>query len=194
MGIRQQLQQGTRELHQNLDAQMRGLGALNTLDGYQNFLRCMHRMQTHFAPHLAIVSRHIGLPDPTHQMRSAFAADFEALGISVEDPTDTPRVSTKPDPTPQQWGHAYAVEGSSLGGRYLLASVKKTMPDDVPTHYLTQLASGAKDRWPVFVDALETQTDLRVEDAISGAETVFRFVSETAQSIQEDSSHDSASQ
>jgi heme oxygenase len=94
---------------------------------------------------------------PARRRGSAIAADLAALGDAMPPPLAAPSLDTPA----AQWGAAYVVEGSRLGGALLARGVAETSP----TSYLgTPQAPGA---WRNVLARLDEQ--LRSPDEIAAA-------------------------
>ncbi len=97
---------------------------------------------------------------PRRRRADAIAADLVALGASVPAPLAAPPL----DSPAAQWGAAYVVEGSRLGGAMLARSV----PDGLPLAYLgTPQAPGA---WRRFLETLDKHIH-RPQDIQQATET-----------------------
>jgi heme oxygenase len=139
------LREGTAADHARLDLMFGGF-RLDDPEDYRAFLTA-HAMalrgieQTLDAAGFADV-----LGDwPERRRGDAIAADLAALGAPVPSPLSVPALATPA----AQWGAAYVVEGSRLGGALLARSV----PDGLPKSYLgTAQPPGA---WRKFLKSLD---------------------------------------
>jgi len=101
---------------------------------------------------------------PQRRRGDAIAADLTALGAPVPARLVAPRLDT----VAAQWGAAYVIEGSRLGGALLARGV----PDDLPRSYLaTPQAPGA---WRKFLECLDKH--LRLPQDITQATETARAV------------------
>ncbi|MBB3210482.1 heme oxygenase [Rhodopirellula rubra] len=72
------------------------------------------------------------------------------------------------------WGRAYVIEGSAMGATFLLKQAEDDLPTEIGRSFLQQSAAHAKNRWPVFVEAIASTT-ADVVDAVAGARDVFDY-------------------
>lgn len=84
----------------------------------------------------------------------------------------TPVAAFRPDPTIDPIGVAWAVAGSSLGNRTILARLRKAGDTDLPTHFLADPAM------PKFWNRLRPQLEQpatcdQAANAVKGAQAVF---------------------
>ena len=77
----------------------------------------------------------------------------------------------------ERWGTAYIMEGSSMGARMILNALNKSA-NQLPTSYLSLLVESSKDRWPLFVSALD-KSGCNVEQTVSAANLAFQTVYST---------------
>lgn len=105
------------------------------------------------------------LPDWTERRRAdALSADLAAVGAQVPAPLPFP----VPESAAAQWGAAYVVEGSRLGGKLL----SQRIGADLPRAYLgTPQSAGA---WRRFLEALDAA--LQTPDDIAAATISARAV------------------
>ena len=97
---------------------------------------------------------------PQRRRGDAIAADLAALGAPVPAPLQAPPLDTPA----AQWGAAYVVEGSRLGG----ASLARGVADGLPHAYLaTPQAPGA---WRKFLESLDKHMRLP-QDIAQATET-----------------------
>ena len=73
-----------------------------------------------------------------------------------------------------RWAQAYVMEGSAVGGSFMIRSARKKLDTDIGIAFLSQLAEDAKHRWPVFVKAL-TESNIDGDQAVLAARRVFDF-------------------
>ena len=79
----------------------------------------------------------------------------------------------------RRWGWAYVIEGSMLGGRFLLDRLGERL-SPWPARYLVGYGSATGRRWRNFLDALERSlgSQARVAQAADGALEAFRSLDE----------------
>lgn len=139
-----------------------------TVDGYRSFLVAQlgfHR------PLEARFSRHEGLaaavPDyPRRKKSHLLEDDLVALGMSVDQVRSLPQLERLPalDSLEQMLGALYVLEGSTLGGQFLVRHVGSVLPHLVPaaTHFLDAYGRETGAMWKSFrnhVAAAATQLD-----------------------------------
>ena len=145
------------------------------MQGYRNYLACMQAMQVHFRESLNRVTAKSDLPIRTRTIEGCLRADLVS-DFAVRENVDTSRIMvTANEPTSEDWGIAYVMEGSAMGGRYLMATASEHLPSSATTHFLRQLAEDSQLRWPRFLSALELAM-IEWDKATQAALTVFDFV------------------
>jgi heme oxygenase (biliverdin-IX-beta and delta-forming) len=156
----QALRQGTAADHERLDA-LFGTFKLDNEAAYRAFLTA-HAMALP-AVERALDKAGFDLEDwPERHRESAIAADLAALGAAIPETLPPPALDTPA----AQWGAAYVIEGSRLGGAMLARSV----PENWPKSYLgTPLPAGA---WRDFLAKLDAA--LATPDDIAAATTSAR--------------------
>ena len=158
--VRAALRHGTALDHERLDALFGGFRLGDPAD-YRAFLTA-HAMAL---PAIEQALDTAGFADqlddwPRRRRSDAVVADLAALGAPVPTPFAAPLLATPA----AQWGAAYVVEGSRLGGALLARSV----PEDLPRSYLgTPQAPGA---WRMFLDSLDKHVRLP-QDIAQATET-----------------------
>ncbi len=175
MSIRTHLRNATKESHQRLDRQFAQLEMFSSMQGYRDYLACMQAMQIHFGASVHRVAAKSDLPVRTRTIEGCLRADLASDIEVIEYPETTRCIATANEPTSEDWGVAYVVEGSALGGRYLMAAASKRLPSSATTHFLRQLAEDAQLRWPRFLCVLESAT-IEWDKATEAALAVFDFV------------------
>ena len=158
---------------------MSEIGMCDSLAGYGRYLNYMLGLQRRYGPAQQRIASLIGLPERPVSLEDSLRRDLvstgtNSVGHSAEKPGDTESLPTG-DNRSADWGVAYVMEGSALGGRYLLSSAQKKLPAHATTCYLQQLSDDASHRWPVFVEQLELQESLDFDLAIIAAKEVFQF-------------------
>jgi heme oxygenase (biliverdin-IX-beta and delta-forming) len=162
---RSALRRGTSDAHDRVDA-LFGQFRLEEAEDYRRFL-IAHAMAF---PAVEAALDDAGfaalLPDwPTRHRAGALAADLVALGATMPALLPAPAIEA----SPAQWGAAYVLEGSRLGGALLARSV----PAEGPRAYLG--AAQPHGAWRAFLGALDAAlaTDDDIATAIRSARAVF---------------------
>lgn len=164
-GAHAALRAATRAEHERLDAMMSGFDLADRAS-YRAFLAAHAMALSAVETALDEAGFAARLGDwPERRRGSALAADLAALDGAVPAPLAAPTL-TRPA---AQWGAAYVIEGSRLGGRFLARQVGATLPKsylDAP-----QPAGG----WRVFLAALDEAVTSRDEivEAATAARAVF---------------------
>lgn len=138
------------------------------MSGYVNFVVNMRRLYLRYANSLNRVSQWADLPPTADRLIDAINSDLKSVGWAAEDlhvaehrdhPTDFSAA--------QCWGHAYVLEGSAVGASMMIKSAQSQLPSTATTNYLQLSGSHAKQRWPLFVKALEAVAEDLQPTAIS---------------------------
>lgn len=117
------------------------------------------------------------LPDwPERRRTTMLLADLEALGVPVPAGRAMPEVGGEA----RQFGIAYVLEGSRLGGKLLLRQVLAHRDEKVraATRYLSHGTD--RDLWPSFVKRLDASAAVSQapDEAVAGARLAFALFSE----------------
>jgi heme oxygenase len=145
MILRRALKTATGTLHDELDAMMSAFD-LSCDEGYRAFLRVQARVLPPYEESLSAGGIATLVTDWEKNRRSfLLERDLTAMGDTMPAPVDVGTVSG----TPELLGTAYVIEGSRLGGRFLVRSVGGKMPND----FLS--ASAQKSAWPALLAALD---------------------------------------
>jgi heme oxygenase (biliverdin-IX-beta and delta-forming) len=158
--LRSILRDATADEHARLDAR---LGALDlcTVAGYRQFLEINASALLPLEQSLAVAGVRDVLPDWDERTRSeAILSDLTALGGSPR-PLDVPALTDRF----AVLGTLYVLEGSRLGGAYLLRTVRQCS-DPVISGNTAFLGHGAgRPLWPGFLAILESQADDLADEA-----------------------------
>ncbi len=154
------LREATRPLHERVEAAFARFD-LTRPDGYAAFLAAQARAFLGLEAILDTgeLARH--LPDwPSRRRSAALIADLAEFGIAPPDALPAPAL----EGLPAQFGAAYVLEGSRLGGRILLRMVEEH-GDDVSrraTRFLSpersvesEHAANGAPSWPRFRDMMD---------------------------------------
>lgn len=151
------LRSATAELHREAERHVRILDPDATEATYTRYLQRM------FGFHTAC-ERAFSIPFEGRQKSAAIAADLAELGAVAEPIAVIPRMRSRS----YELGCAYVIEGSTLGGRFILAK----MPKQRATRFLEGYGDATGPMWRAFCAELETADDL--DEAIAGACDTFR--------------------
>jgi heme oxygenase len=86
-------------------------------------------------------------------------SDLHALGAEPADTGAAFLDEAYEDSVPFNLGMAYVIEGSSLGGRFLLKNVRKTLGDTVPAAYFDAYGERTGSLWKGFLQQLAAWSD-----------------------------------
>lgn len=172
------LKDDTADLHQQAELHVRILDADATLTDYRHYLAAM---LGYHAPLEDVLQAHDGLRaagfDAAARRRAPMlAADLLALG---DDPRGAPRCTSLPPVTSlaRALGVAYVLEGSTLGGRYILAKLPPPLVRlrGRATAFLTGHGPETGSRWRAFaaIVARELVTPAAEDEAVFGARETF---------------------
>jgi len=124
----QTLKEQTLALHLEAERKVTLLESTATEHTYRAYLRMMlgfyepleRRFETHEALHRT------GFDAPSRRKAKLLEADLRALGDDVDDIARLPRCQKLPDLTelPEALGCAYVLEGSTLGGQFILRKLQ----------------------------------------------------------------------
>lgn len=182
--IRQTLRTQTAATHLRLDRLIGQQEPFSNLARYRNFLMNMRRLYVRYAGSLDRVAELANLPKTAQPLMDAIDQDLQSTGLSDIDRPDAWGQPETFDPLhpgqqlpahvlhAQCWGHAYVMEGSAMGASLMMKSAQAKLPASASTHYLNLSGSHAKQRWPLFVAALQRMSD--DADSVNGLETDFQ--------------------
>lgn len=159
------LRKGTAADHERLDVLFGGF-RLGDPQDYRAFLTAHAMALTAVERALDAAGFGDTLDDwPQRKRGDAIAADLAAIG----EPSPTPLPATSLDTPAAQWGAAYVIEGSRLGGALLARSV----PEDLPKSYLGSAQPPGS--WRKFLDKLDKALPLPrdIADATESARATF---------------------
>ncbi|MDP1525307.1 MAG: biliverdin-producing heme oxygenase [Rhodocyclaceae bacterium] len=150
--LHQALRQATREAHHALDHHpVLAPLAQPTLTraDYGRALQGLHALHAYAEPAiLGFLARHNLAFD--YQPRCKLAAleqDLDALGLAP--PDEAMRLDAVERPG-QLIGLLYTVEGSTLGGHFLVRRIRQSHGDDLPTRFLGGYGDQTESRWSEF--------------------------------------------
>jgi len=170
--LHQQLRRATAAQHRELDATL--ADSLDDRRGYLRFLLGMLSLVELLAPPPAAIDARSAWTewfDP--QRRALLHQDLRGLGLLP--------LAYRPAALPAScWmGANYVLEGSALGARVLLRAAERLRLRDprVPLAFLRHHARPG-DRWPRFLDELQTLDGGLRDDAVRGARHAFALVAD----------------
>jgi len=167
-----ELRTATAGQHQDLDAAL--AGALDERRGYTRYLLGMLALTELLAPAPAAVDARAAWSEWFEPRRqSLLREDLRDLGV-------LPLAhGLAPLPASCWMGANYVLEGSALGARVLLRTAQRLRLRDpgVPLAFLQHHARPG-DRWPRFLERLQTLDGRLREDAVRGARLAFGVVAE----------------
>ncbi|PCC67703.1 Heme oxygenase [Nannocystis exedens] len=172
------LKDDTAALHLRAELHVRILDADATLTDYRDYLAAM---LGYHAPLEDLLGAHDGLgaagfDAPRRRRAPMLAADLCALS---DDPREVPRCTALPAVTSlaRALGVAYVLEGSTLGGRYILARLPPALAGlrGHATAFLTGHGPETGARWRDFaaIVARELNTPAAEAEAVAGARETF---------------------
>jgi heme oxygenase len=170
------LRAATADLHAAVDA--RFSGSFESVATYAAFLAALASALVPLERALEASGIGRALPDwPRRRRADVLLADLAILGATL------PALAQPPDVRGEarQFGVAYVLEGSRLGGKLLLRRALGHADPSVraATGYLSQ---GTGDLWPSFIAQLDTSPAVRraPAEAIAGARLAFSLFCEPA--------------
>jgi len=170
------LRAATADCHARVDSAF-GAFPLTTRDGYAAFLQAQARAFLAAEAALDKAGAASVIPDWADRKRGqALLADLRDLDVAAPSPLTAPALTA----VPAIWGAVYVLEGSRLGGRFLLGNV----PEGMPRAFLGQPQQ--KGAWRTLVEQLD---DALIDDGDRGiaalaARTVFELFEAGARSGQ----------
>ncbi|MFT3698080.1 MAG: biliverdin-producing heme oxygenase [Kofleriaceae bacterium] len=150
------LRVATAELHREAERHVRILDPDATEATYARYLQRMYGFH-------AACERAFSIPFEGRYKSDAIAADLAELGVAAEPLAVVPDMRSRS----YELGCAYVIEGSTLGGRFILAK----MPKQRATRFLDGYGDATGRMWKEFCALLETADDL--DEAIAGARDTF---------------------
>ena len=181
------LRSETAALHARAEQHVRILDEDASPADYQRYLAAMHGyhapLELRFAAHAALAR--VGFAAALRQKRTLIERDLAVLGDRRMAWPACPRLP-EVGPLPRAVGAAYVLEGSTLGGRYILAKLPPALAPlrGRATAFLEGYGAETGARWRAFGDvvlrAIASPTD--EDEAVAGArETFARLVDWLAQ-------------
>ncbi|OYP29964.1 biliverdin-producing heme oxygenase [Rhodopirellula sp. MGV] len=177
--LRDALRAETSSSHEQLDRKMRGLDLFGSTCHYAAYLSLMRALHVALSGHVNRVAALLELA-PNDELIACLDRDLisaDQLAPLIDPPCElgTNAVSESPDAV--DWGTAYVIEGSSMGGVFLYRQAKDKLPEGIGTEFLQQLSENAAKRWPVFTAGLRS-AEVQPEPAIRAAKGTFRKTEE----------------
>jgi heme oxygenase len=172
MKLRQLLRRETAASHSRLDEVMGTHPPFASLENYQRYLLGMRSVCQYAAASTNWVEQRIGLPRQGSDLSRWIDEDLATLGLVGQRDQSVAESPPLRMTDEWHWGRAYVIEGSAMGATFLLKQAKIDLPSQVGRSFLTQSATNAKSRWPIFAEALALVAT-NADDAIAGANDVF---------------------
>jgi heme oxygenase len=167
------LKEATAELHLEAERFVRILDADATVDDYVRYLRAMHGYHAAIEPRFTVLDA-LGFASATRQRAQLAALDLRVLeGSPGERCHPLPAGST----TASVLGMAYVIEGSTLGGRFILTKLPAALAPlrGRATAFLTGYGRATGDRWRSFAAIVERElaSPALLDEAVAGACATF---------------------
>lgn len=163
-------------------------------EGYQNYLKCMQIMHLQNLDSVTRIEAAAELPRFQPPLLHAIEQDLESVcgranANDHRNSVDPLKVSSVLSPSDTDWGRAYVVEGSAMGGRYMQRIAAEKLSSQFTSRYLESLSWSAAKRWPKFIEAIEAQN---IDDAevVHAAIHVFDSMRKIVESVLSDSAND----
>jgi heme oxygenase len=173
-GLLRRFKDDTRELHLLAEHQVRILDADATVTDYRDYLRAMYGFHAPIEEIFSADTILDGHGFTAHARRKAplLLRDLRALGLYTPPVwcTALPDAST----LARRLGIAYVLEGSTLGGRYILSKLPSSM-GEVPIAFLAGYGHATGPNWKRFAAIAERLLVTRAaeDDAVRAAQETF---------------------
>ena len=168
------LRLATDETHRALDAWVMAANPFASLDRYGAFLRMQHDIHRDVARPYADPALNVLIPGLSRFARlEAVTQDLADLGLALHD-LDPP--AAEGAGLPEALGWLYVVEGSNLGGAFLLKAAKSIgMSETHGARHMVDPEEGPAAVWRAFKAGLEAPVLTPAEEArvIEGAQAAF---------------------
>lgn len=168
------LRLATDETHRALDAWVMAANPFASLDRYGAFLRMQHDIHRDVARPYADPALNALIPGLSRFARlEAVTQDLADLGLALHD-LDPP--AAEGADLPEALGWLYVVEGSNLGGAFLLKAAKSIgMSETHGARHMVDPEEGPAAVWRAFKAGLEAPVLTPAEEArvIEGAQAAF---------------------
>jgi len=177
LNLRMRLREETKASHRRLDNLMEQRPPLASRENYAWYLNGMLRLYTECDSSVQVCQRATDLPPRAVPLTTLIRSDLAALQIvtAFEDSGMELKVhSHESFSKAQDWGRAYVLEGSAMGGKMMAKTASQRMGAPATHYYLQQLSSDATHRWPLFCKALN-QFELDQDVAVEAARGVFEL-------------------
>lgn len=161
----------TSSLHERAETAFESNRPIDSQEGLSHFLSCMLGAHLRFFYECDTASKNAGLNPRSRSLIQALFNDLENSTTTIPPPIHRSRQFCA--------GVGYVFEGSALGANVILKRLNKS--NIAAPNYLTQIATGTKHRWPLFLANLDTCS--HKEDVLAGATTAFRFIIKEAESV-----------
>jgi len=171
--VRQILKKGTKRLHRQAEYALESKASMQTTEGLSHFLYCMLAAQRRFCVDHDYSSELAAIEPMSGELILALEGD----PLLSEQRRFMGQSSVKSN-TAFSLGVGYVFEGSAIGAAVLKKRLQKT---SISTpQYLTLLSMHSCNRWPRYLETLDSCSDEMT--ALAGAVTVFEFIINQAES------------
>lgn len=177
--LRDDLRRHTHEHHERLEALLDLPGSIRSTDDYRRLLGAFFGFYTPFEARLGEYEEplgYVGLDVSARRKAPRLRDDLEALGFSDESIEALPRCSTLPalDSWGQALGALYVLEGSTLGGQFIVRHLSRDWPA-LPTRFFAGYGERTGAMWRNFLAVLNDQPIAagEREAILQGAEATF---------------------
>lgn len=168
--IRGRLREAILRDHEYAEQLVEKLDIFTDKNAYGYWLNAMFDVHHLFSICLDEASFELGL-EPCHELLSrALQDDIAAQDLPMPDILTEPLQPNAPE---QRFGPAYVLEGSGLGARVLVKRATASQYSNIS--YIDTLQAISKQRWPIFVGALEDEP-LSFEPTAKAAKSVFEVL------------------
>ena len=164
--MHERLRTGTADAHRAIEEIAVATGFLEDAAAYRSYLRALHGFYAGIEDALAAV-RELPrwLPDLAERRKVGWLeTDLAALGVAA----DAPAIALSfPDAT-TALGAAYVVEGATLGGRWILAHLGPSIPDDARS-FFRGYGARTGERWRSYRRAVEEHANANGADRLTSS-------------------------
>ena len=183
MNLRDSLRSKTKDAHQDLDDFVAAMKVFDSASRYRVFLLGMNRLYQAFGNEVDWASTQIGVSPSSEKLVSNIQTDgaFTSEELKWNDEKSRERLAglSIVDNEACNLGVAYVLEGSAMGARFMVKAAEKMIElnssktaKPMGATYLQTLAQDSYDRWPKFVEALNS-ADCNADVAVESADQVF---------------------
>ena len=172
--VRRRLKSETASAHKKLDEMMSARGPFDSVENYQWYLSGMRVLCRYCEPSIEWVEKEAGLGGRERSLVELIDSDLATVSNAPAPAGADFSTSLHALSVPSRWAQTYVLEGSAVGASYMIKGARMKLPPGLAVKFLTQLASDARQRWPVFVEAL-TESNIDADEAVTAACGVFEL-------------------